>query len=245
MLIDKLCSELLPMAASHTVTDVRIGLGYTCVQLENGRSGLAYTFRHRSGEGCCVIKEAGSLSGSSAAELAAWAGSSDVIAAAVGLATLNALIEPPVSSGGDILDLLKVGSEDTVGMVGFFGPLVAPLKTAAKALHVLETREDLGSSVLPADSYEQILPECQVVIVTATALLNRTIDSVLDCCRNAREIAILGPTTPLWPSLFAPRGITVLSGMQVVNSQLALRVVSEGGGTHQLLRATRKVSIRT
>lgn len=235
----------MPLARSRTVTDVRIGLGYTCVQLDNGGCGLAFTFRHQSGEGCCALKEAGSLSGSSAAELAKLTGSPDLIAAAVGLATLNALIEPPLSSHGDILDLLKVEASDTVGMVGFFGPLMEPLKQTAKALHVIERREDLGPFVLPAESFDRILPQCQVVIVTATALLNRTVDAVLDCCHGAREIAILGPTTPFWPSLFADRGVTVLSGMEVVDPQQALRVVSEGGGTRQLLRSTRKISIGT
>jgi hypothetical protein len=59
MLIDDICDLLLSPAANHCVADVRVGLGYTAVQLDDGRCGLAYTFRDDIQEGCCVIKAAG------------------------------------------------------------------------------------------------------------------------------------------------------------------------------------------
>jgi hypothetical protein len=75
--------------------------------------------------------------------------------------------------------------------------------------------------------------------------LNRTIDTILGYCQGAREVAILGPSTPLLLSVFASRGVTILSGMEVTDPSQALRIISEGGGTRQLLDATRKVSLRT
>ena len=244
MLIDQVCDALRPAAAGHTVADVRIGLGYTGALLDNGRCGLAYTFRQDTGPGCCVLTEAGSLSGKPATELAEGAHARNLIVAAVGLATLNALAPPAPESAGDILDILSVGPADAVGMVGFFGPLVEPLKRMAKTLHIIEQREDLGPRVLPQGSSPHVLPDCQVVIITGTALLNRTLDGILDSCRGAREIAILGPSTPLLPEVFAARGVTLLSGIEVIDSRRALRVISEGGGTRQLLDAIRKVSLR-
>ncbi len=245
MLLDEVCDQLLPVAADHSVADVRIGLGYTGVQLDDGSCGLAYTFRQGTGAGCCVLKEAGSLSGRSASKLAEGAHSQDLIIAALGLATLNALIKPALHFAGDILDLLSVAQTETVGMVGYFGPLVEPLKRRAKALHIVEQREDMGPEVLPEGAAERILPQCQVVIVSATALLNRTLDAILDRCRGAREIAILGPSTPLLPSVFASHGVTILSGMEVTDSRQALSIISEGGGTRQLGNSIRKVSLRT
>lgn len=244
MLLDEVCDQLLSQAEGPCVADVRIGLGYTGVLLDDGRCGLAYTFRQGTGAGCCVLKEAGSLVGRSAAKLAEGAHSQDLIIAALGLATLNALTKPALSDAGDVLDLLSVERTEAVGMVGYFGPLVDPLKRRAKALHILEQREHVAPEVLPENAAEQILPECQVVIVTATALLNRTLDAILDRCRGAREIAILGPSTPLLPSLFASRGVTILSGIEVTDSRQALRIISEGGGTRQLGNSIRKVSLR-
>ena len=244
MLMDEICDRLLTSAASHRVAEVRIGLGYTAVQLDNGRCGLAFTFRQESGGDCCAVKEAGTLAGRRASELVVQAKSLDVIAAAVGLATINALIVPPASVGGEVLDLIAVEKTDTVGMVGYFGPLVEPLRKTTKALHIIERRPGLGGSVLPEQAAGDILPRCQIVILTATSLLNRTLDGLLDHCGGAREIVLLGPSTPLLPEVFADRGVTLLLGVEVIDAVQVMRVISEGGGTRQLSHATRKIAVR-
>jgi uncharacterized protein (DUF4213/DUF364 family) len=246
MLIDEVCDWLLPRVGSHRVADLRVGLGYTAVQLDDGRCGLAYTFREEVREGCCAIKEAGALTGRPAAELAEWAKSADAISAAVGLATLNAIIEPPAGAfEADLMETLPVGPDDIVGMVGYFTRLVDPLRSRAGALYVFERRPEDGSGLLPESATITLLPQCQIVILSATTLLNRTIDSLLDSCRSARDIAVLGPTTPLLPEVFSPRGVTFLSGIQVVDPVRVLRIISEGGGTRQLGRAVRKLTVHT
>lgn len=245
MIIDDICDLLLSPAANHSVADVRVGLGYTAVQLDDGRCGLAYTFRDDIQEGCCVIKAAGTLVGRQASELAAWARSPDPLAAAVGLATLNALVAVPLNPvEADVLTQLEVTSNDVIGMVGYFGPLIGPLRTRGKALHAFERRPNAESGVLPESAAAEILPQCRVVILSATALLNRTLDDLLAWCRNARGVAILGPSTPLLPQVFAGRGVTLLSGVQVVDGERVLRLVSEGGGTRQLGGAVRKLTVR-
>lgn len=245
MLIDHVCDFLIPAAAAAAVTEVRLGLGYTAVQLDHQRCGLAYTLRDDLPEGCGVISAAGTLQGRPATELAQWARSTNPLESAVGLATLNALIEaPPAAMDADLLAELRVTQKDVVGMVGYFGPFIEPLRSRGKALHVFERRPANEAGVLPESAAAEILPRCQVVILSATTLLNRTLDDLLACCRNAREVAIVGPSTPLLPAVFADRGVTLLSGVQVVDGQRALRVVSEGGGTRQLGSAVRKLTLR-
>lgn len=63
MLLDEVCELLLTAAAGYAVADVRVGLGYTAIQLNDGNCGLAYTFRNDVSEGCSVIKSAGTLVG--------------------------------------------------------------------------------------------------------------------------------------------------------------------------------------
>lgn len=245
MLLDQVCDFLLPAAVGHSVADVRLGLGYTAVQLDDGCCGLAYTFRDELHEGCGVISTAGTLVGRQASDLAQWARSTDPLVSAVGLATLNALIEAPSTAmDADLLAELRVTSNDVVGMVGYFGPFIEPLRSRGKALHVFERRPAGGSEVLPESAAAEILPQCQVVVLSATTLLNRTLDDLLACCRNAREVAIVGPSTPLLPAVFADRRVTLLSGVQVVNGQRVVRVVSEGGGMRQLGKAIRKLTVR-
>ena len=218
MLINEICDSLLPQGAGHRAIDVRIGLGYTAVLLENGRCGLAYTFRHETGGGCCAFREAGSLCGRSAAGLLAYANSTDVIGSAVALATVNALTDPPTDSAADGLEFLSAGTEDEVGMVGFFGPLVEPLKKRCKALHIFERMPDHGQGVLPEEAQAEVLPRCQIAIVTATSVLNRTLDNLLGYCRNAREVMLLGPhrsracqreSSRLWPQAPPARTVSI------------------------------------
>ena len=215
MLIDEVCDFLLPAAAAHAVADVRVGLGYTAVQLDDGRCGLAYTFRDDVQEGCCVISEAGTLTGRRAADLATWAKSSDAVARVVGLATLNALTDvPPDTAEAGLLTEFQVTSKDVIGMVGYFGPLVSPLRSRGMTLHVFERHPMPETDVLPEASAVQILPQCDVVILSATTFINRTLDGLLPLGRNAHDIAILGPSTPLLPAVFVDRGITALSGVR-------------------------------
>jgi len=245
MIVDELVERLLVKARQRTAKDVRVGIGYTAVQLDDGRCGLAYTLRDEIQEGCCVIKAAGTLAGRPASELAEWARSLDPVASAVGLATLNALVAVPLSAvETDLLTLLAVEPDDVIGMVGYFGPLVDPLRNRSGVLHILERRPSAEPGVLPESAAITVLPECRIVILSATALLNRTLDGLLDLCRNAREVAILGPSTPLLPQVFSSRGVTLLSGVQVIDPKRVLRLVSEGGGTRQLGEAVRKLTVR-
>jgi uncharacterized protein (DUF4213/DUF364 family) len=245
MLSDDILEQLRVPAAGHYAADIRIGLGYTAVRVDDGRCGLAFTLHEEEYESCCVVPEAGTLTGRSVMELAEYINSPDTTACAIGLAAINAIIDPPAAAvESDILDLLPIRDDDSVGMVGYFGPLVDPIKGKAKALHIFERRPIPELGVLPEAEQSDLLPKCQVVILSATTLLNHTIDGLLDYCQSAREIALLGPSTPFLPGVFGRRGVTMLSGLQVVDAPQILRIVSEGGGTRQFGSAVRKLSLR-
>jgi uncharacterized protein (DUF4213/DUF364 family) len=74
--------------------------------------------------------------------------------------------------------------------------------------------------------------------------LNHTLDTLLGRCEYARTVALVGPSTPLLPEVFARRNVTLLSDIQVVDAGHVLRVVSEGGGTRQFGDAARKLALR-
>jgi hypothetical protein len=246
MITDEIYSKVLAIAADHRAADVRVGLGYTAVALEDGRCGLAFTLHEKEYESCTVIAEAGTLAGRKASELISWIKRPDEIACAIGLATVNALIPIPFDAAeSDVLDLLPVGSDDAVGMIGYFGPLVSSLRERARVLNIFERKPIPELGVLPDSAAVDVLPECQVVVISATSLLNHTLDGILDLCKRAREIAILGPSTPFLPGPFIRRGITLLSGIQIVDSPRVLRIVSEAGGTRSFGPAIRKLSLRT
>jgi uncharacterized protein (DUF4213/DUF364 family) len=245
MLADEIYEYTLGLTSGLRAVDIRIGLGYTAVLLEDGRCGVAYTLHEQEYESCCVVPEAGKLTGRSVSELISWIKKPDVTACAVGLAAVNAALPPPGEAvESDIIELLPVLADDSVGMIGYFGPLVKPLKERVRAMYIFERRADPGYGILPESAARELLPECRVVVMTATAILNHTMDGLLDLCKNAGEIAVLGPSTPFIPEVFRRRGVTMLSGLKVEDPGRILQIVSEGGGTRQFGRAVRKLSLR-
>jgi len=228
------------------VADVRIGLGYTAVMLEDGRTGVAYIFRHQAAPGCNVFTGARPLAGKTSSELLDYLGSSEPIEAAVGLACVNALINQTGEDfrEGDLLSVLSVGFLDRVGMVGFFGPLVAPLRKRVRELVIFEHNVDCAEGVLPAEEAYTVLPRCDVAVITSTALLLGELDGLLEAARGCREVALVGASTPLAPSVFGPLGVTLLSGVVVANGPAILQIVSEGGGMAFFGNHVRKVNVR-
>jgi uncharacterized protein (DUF4213/DUF364 family) len=245
MIVDELLERLADKANGKIVRDVRLGLGYTAVVLDDGGCGLAYTFRDEAHEGCSVLQQAGTMSGRSALGMAALAKALDTVSASVGLATLNALIEPPPEAfAADVRGLIRVRVGDVVGMVGHFAPLVGWFRQQGVRLHILERRPTVERDIHPEWTASILLPECDVVVITAASLVTRTIDGILEQCVKAREVAVLGPSTPLHPEVFAKRGVTLLSGVHVEDSAKLLRIVSEGGGTREFSTAVRKLTLR-
>ncbi len=88
-----------------------------------------------------------------------------------------------------------------------------------------------------------MLPECDVIIISSTTLINKTIDSLLDLSKDARETIILGATTPFLPHVFIKRGVTMLSGIEVTDKNRMLQIVSEGGGMRDFKGSIKKMSV--
>ncbi len=235
----------MELAAGVRVRDVRIGLGYTAARVDTGDVGLAYTFRLEAGHSCTAMEKAGELAGSEAEELLGFMREGDAISSAVGLATLNALLQRriPRGSGGDFLDLVALRTGEAVGMVGFFGPVIPVIKKAGCDLSIFEKNLERGKGLYPPSEIPERLPHCSVVILSATTLINHTFDGIIAHAKMARAVVMLGPSTPLVPEVIGKYGVTLLAGMRVVDPQRVLQIVSEAGGTRKLGRAVKKVVV--
>lgn len=232
---------------NKSVEELRVGLCYTAVLLNDGSAGLAYTFySNKKLHSCCNTIESGSIKGKKAQEIINYSLSHNLIEAAVGLAMINALVNQKCKTAieGDILTVMKTYKTDTIGMIGFFGPLVDPLKESVNKIYIFEEKSIPNCpEVYPAEKITEILPLCDVVILSATTIINKTIDHLLLQAQGARDIIIVGASTPLLPGIFSKRGVTLLSGIQVVDSTRVLQIVSEGGGMRAFKRSIKKVNL--
>jgi uncharacterized protein (DUF4213/DUF364 family)/predicted secreted protein len=234
-------------AARARAVDVRIGLGYTAVLTDAECAGVAYTPREDLDHGCSPLREAGPLAGRRVSDLLPYLESRKPIERAIGLAAANALVaaRPPASvTGGDILRVLALRPTDRVGMVGCFGPLIAFLQAQVSSLTVFERSGNWATDVQPAERALELLPHCSVALITSTALLTDTVDTLLDAAAGCREVALLGPSTPLLPEVFVDTPVTWLSGIRIENPAQVLRIISEGGGTRTFSPYVQKLNLR-
>jgi uncharacterized protein (DUF4213/DUF364 family) len=234
-------------AARARAVDVRVGLGYTAVLTDAESAGVAYTPREDLEHGCSPLSAAGRLAGRCLSDLLAYLESRLPIERAIGLAAANALIatrfRAPVT-GGDILKALALHPADLVGMVGCFEPLIAPLQVQVASLTIFERSAGRMAGVQPAERALDLLPTCSVALITSTALITESLDTLLAAAAGCREVALLGPSTPLIPEVFTDTPVTLLSGILVENPPKVLQIVSEGGGTRNFSAYVRKVNLR-
>ena len=247
MIIDTLIEYALSKAEQLKLKDVRAGLGYTCVMLEDNSCGLAYTFRDELGECCSILSDAGGLIGKTAADIIPWAKNRNRLKAALGLAAINAVINTAQTEWdtGNVTTALDVRPYSTVGMIGEFRPILNEVKKKTDSIYVFEQNVTGDSTLYSSDTIPQYLPKCDVVVVTATSLINQTIDGVLSNCGNARQVCMLGPSTPLCPDVFREYNVHLLAGTVVTNPQRILEIVSQGGGTMSMKPAIRQVLVKT
>jgi uncharacterized protein (DUF4213/DUF364 family) len=235
---NRIINLLSPVAEGIRVADVRIGLGYTSVRLDNGHTGLAWTAQTRSGS-CSQEAKAGTLVGRPAGEMLAMLdGFGQSLAKTIGLATANALaagLERPPMVSTEILELIDVQPEEHVVMVGFFGPLVPRLRKTGCRLDILELNNDRDGT-LPPEAGRAALGECDVAIITGTSLVTGTMDGLLADVGTPRAVVVLGPSTCMRPEVFHGTPVTHLAGVMVRNPSAVEQIVSEGGGTMILKR---------
>lgn len=220
------------------VEDVRIGGSYVAVILSGGRIGLAARLKEAVG---AEIEPRASerISGRPAEMLldriVCGAGA---VERAMGLAAANALIHPDIPGREeDAIGLMKLRPGERVAMVGFFRPIVPRIESTGVWLSVIERDT-------PVKERREILGACDVAIVTATTLLNGTLEEILNELGKPRHVALIGPSTPLCEEIFRETPVTHLGGSAIVDAAGLLRVVSEGAGTPAMRPYLRFVNTR-
>ena len=226
------------------VREVRIGVGYTAVALNRRGTGLSAVLRENMASHCGVVAKAGKLSGIPASELLMHlVNSCNSVERALGLATANAILsaEAPQEEG-DALALMNLSSRDHVAMIGFFRPLVPRIEKTGAKLTILEKNKAF-SDILSFKSRGNVLKTCTVAIITATSILNNTLETILNDLGNPRWVSILGPSTPVCRDIFTGTPVTHLGGSVVMDRQKVMQIVSEGGGTPALRPYLRFVNL--
>jgi Uncharacterized conserved protein len=216
-----------------TVLDCMVGLHWTLVRSELGL-GAAMTVK-----GGQKGREFGDMVGMSLKALAAWIKSWNMVEASIGQAAMNAAFNL-VGNLEQLTGRPFIKADDPEQANGFaqFQPDIEGKKVAVIGhfpnidalsricqLSILERVPQENDYPDPASEY--ILPQQDVVFITGTAFINKTMPRLLEISRQAR-IILIGPSVPISPVLFK-FGIDSIASTVFVDEEQCWKTVKQGG----------------
>lgn len=228
----KLIDDLIASVKDNNspVTDVRVGVSWTGVW---GRHcGLSKTY------GVPVVhgnytRDMGHLTEKTTLELAEYSRSWNLIEASIGVAAINSMIDTDGATDANASEIiLKEGKGKKVLEVGTF-PFSQELRKLAKKMWTLELDPALlnpAQGIIITTAAQSIIPESEVVIITGSALINKSLEYLLDLSRAARTYTVvLGPSTCV-SKVLLDYGADLLGGVEVVKPEIVLKKLSQSGG---------------
>ena len=209
------------------VREIVHGVSWTAAVLSDGRTGVAM---HTAGETAPRLFP--SLEGLPLKLAAQAVMSWNMEEASEGLAAVNAFYNT-----GAHIDALGLpgrssaleGVDVTGRTVGFIGHLVShsgiteELLAPAKAYYIMEREPREGD--YPDSACEYLLPDCDLVVITGSAAINKTLPRLLQLAAHA-EVVMTGPSVTLCPELMG-LGIRRMHGSAIVESEAMLRGIVE------------------
>ena len=155
------------------------------------------------------------------AELARAARSWNLTEAGFGMAAINAYYNTPqrldALGAYEPFDNYCTDGLDLRGKhIGVVGHLNMPesVYEQAASLRILERSPRPGD--YPDSACDWLIPQCDVVIITASTLVNKTLPHLLELSRNAYTI-LAGPSCPLCPELLN-FGIDRIAGLVITDT---------------------------
>jgi len=255
MILEKTVELILQIYKYHKilppkVNRVVIGLGYTGVELTTFAYdpflGLCYTLPNIiQSTNCTKIDFAGKLTEKTFTELMHWSHQPPSLERIVGIATLNAASQhilavknPYKKIEENLLDYLKIKKQTRVTFIGFIKPMIKSVMSKTKFIKIIDNNpmiEKIYRNVSIKDDINQLKESdlsTDILFCTGTALINNTLEEVLSIFKKeASYIVLIGPTVSFLPDILFDKGVDIVGGMKIINSEATLKVLQEGGGT--------------
>jgi uncharacterized protein len=230
----KLVDALLESVSGNKETIRRVMVGLHWFGVESRFTGMAHVFKGREG---AELEDAGNILGRDVLEIAGRLRSWEPLDAGLGLAALCSLIEPKGENLNVYDYILSVAPGKTVTCVGRF-PFFGELSNNCSRAYLLEMNPREGE--LPPFAAEEVIPESDIVVITGTTLINKTLERLLELSRG-KICAVLGPSTPLSDVLF-DFGATVIGGVRVVDQDKLFLSLMQGVKFYRQLRGIEPVA---
>ena len=213
--------------------DVRVrrlvhGISWTAAVLDDGGCGVAM---HTTGD--TVPRMFDTLVGRPVSDAGKAMLSWNLEEASEAFAAVNAFYNRPESpyrnSGSKTLDGIDVRGKK-VGMVGHMlghSNITAEHLAQAAKLWITDREEKPGT--YPDSAAEFFLPQCDLVIITGSAAINKTLPRLLELSRDA-QVILAGPSVSCCPELLELE-IDCLHGRIITEPETMLQKITEKRGS--------------
>lgn len=230
---DWLIAEAIKTGAQTHPRRVLLGLNWSVVEVRGAGLCFSPTDAPRT------LSWPGTLTDKPASELVEWIRRENACEAAVGTATINALINDnsPLLLQAKSLDGTAPGH---LRVFEHFREQVRGAKVAVigrypgleklffdSEYQCIERKPQPGD--LPESAAETILPRADWVFITASSIANKTLPLLLELSKNA-QVVLMGPSLP-WLGGWRDFGVNYLAGVSVRNREKLFQIAAEGGGT--------------
>ena len=195
--------------------------------LEDGCAGMYYAWLGASQADMPARFLVDGLRGAAAIDLAHYVLADDDGSRSVGIAAINAITEYVYraaffepSAATDSFGGVVLAPGDELGMIGHFPPLARRARALGISTRIVERKAHMVTS---APGFEisldpRVLRSCNKIICTGATLLNDSLENMLDYCRNADTIALVGPTVGCFPDALFARGIDIVAGTCIIDA---------------------------
>ena len=214
-----------------SISNIQIGQSWVITSLQDGRTGMAAKMFDRLSLPINEIMQ----QYPTAHMLANQIDTNDLFISTLALSAINAcnnshedIIENHLEF--DKRELCTTGlslDNKTLGIIGHMKRTYDLINASCspKKIYMFDMDETKGD--YPPESEPALLPECDVVIITATTLINHTITDVITWSEDAYKI-LYGPSAPLLESV---PGIDRICGYYIFDKTAALQWNSENKGS--------------
>lgn len=209
---------------------------FMALQLEDGSTGLGYTgFLEADYKRLSTHMQ--TLPGCSPFDVAArFTNNTRPLDKLLGLSAINAISQHVMGERQLYLETtddpfagLSLTSQDRLGMVGFFGPLMGEVKRLGAELRILERAEVLPLvQEYPVTTDVRVLKDCNKICITATTLLNDSLDELLENCQAAEIVVVIGPTAGFLPDVLFTNGVDAVGGRRVHDGDSLIECIHDG-----------------
>jgi uncharacterized protein (DUF4213/DUF364 family) len=210
---------------------------FGAIQLDNGSTGIFFTGLGNTFHKSAQKIDLKSITQIDPLSLISKITSQDIFDRTLAVGTINAIshylinqINFQFNYSENILEVMNIQPDDSIGMVGYFPPLVKRITNIGSQLKIVELKKELIKKTpdweITLDKRK--LRECNKIICTSTTVINNTLGNILEFTRNAKLFALIGPTAGFLPDPIFKRKIDILGGSIVNDSQLFHNRISLG-----------------